>query len=223
MHPPLDQDRIEKFLSALGRESKVKVKVHLAGGAALVWLALKTETEDVDLSVDAKAEDLPAFMAALRTVQDRLQVAVEERSPADFVPLPSGARERATWVAKFGMIDVYLYDAVSTVLAKVHRGTDADFADVLAMIKRGLVTREALQKGYEEILPKMGAESLKQDPPPPTGGRKEAVNPAVARGEGAVAPQAPAGSEASPPLPSAKADPARLRRGYEELLRRLES
>ncbi len=221
MPAPVDQDRIEKFLSALGREVRVKVKVYLSGGAALVWLALKPETQDIDIACDAKPDELPVFTEAVRAVRERLQADVEERSPADFLPLPSGHKERATWVAKFGTIDVFLYDAVSTVLAKVHRGTDGDFADALAMMKRGLVSRDVLQKAYDEILPKMGTESLKQDPPPPTGGRKEAVNPAVARGEGAVAPQAPAGSEASPPLPAAKADPARLTRGYEELLRRL--
>lgn len=160
MRPPVDQDRIEKFLSALGRELKVKAKVYLSGGAALVWLALKPETQDIDIACDVKPEELPVFTDVLRGVKERLQTEVEQHSPADHLPLPTGHKERATWVAKFGAIDVFLYDAVSTVLAKVHRGTDADFADVLAMMKRGLASREVLQKAYDEILPKMGDASL---------------------------------------------------------------
>ena len=68
------------------------------------------------------------------------------------------------WVGRFGRVDVFHYDLVASALSKIERGHESDLDDVEALLKSGHLKREELRKGYEEVLPRMGKESLKQDP-----------------------------------------------------------
>ena len=164
MRPPVDRRRIEEFLEALGREVGVPARVYLVGGTTVVWLGLRASTLDIDLAVEGGAAAHSAVIGAVRNLKERLDVNVEEVSPADFIPLPSGAETRAVWVGRFGRVDVFHYDLVASALSKIERGHESDLDDVEALLKSGHLKREELRKGYEEVLPRMGKESLKQDP-----------------------------------------------------------
>jgi len=52
----------------------------------------------------------------------------------------------------------------STALSKIERGTEQDFADVLALLAARRIDWERLASRFREILPQFGARSLKQDP-----------------------------------------------------------
>jgi hypothetical protein len=164
MRPPVDRDRIEAFLVALGRAVRHPVRFYLVGGTTVVWLHLRAQTIDIDFTAMMDPKVHGEFIDAVRRLKDEMKINVEEVSPADFIPLPSGHEQRAIWVGRYGTIDVFHFDLVSTALSKIERGTAGDFEDVVELVRYGELKREELRRGYEEILPRMGRESLKQDP-----------------------------------------------------------
>lgn len=164
MRPPVDRSRLEAFFDALGRSVRVPARLYVVGGASVVWLGLRPKTIDIDIAYDVAPGDRGAFVEALRRLKDEMQVNVEEADPGHFLPLPSGHAERARWIGRYGTVDVYHFDLLSTALAKVHRGSETDFADVEALLAAGHVSLGALDGACREILPRMARESLRGDP-----------------------------------------------------------
>lgn len=162
--PAVDAQRIELFLDALGREADVAGQVYLVGGSTLVYAGLRAQTIDIDLTYDLAAADHTKFVTAVRRLKDRLQVNVEEVSPADFIPLPRGSRDRARYVGRYGRLEVYHFDPYSTALSKIERGREEDFHDVVALLDSGWLEWDRLAELFNEVLPRMATESLKGDP-----------------------------------------------------------
>jgi hypothetical protein len=160
----VDQARITEFLRRLGEHSRVAGRIYLVGGATVVFEGYRSRTLDIDLTVEATPADEERLLRALRELKDTFSVNVELVSPGDFIPLPSGYRERSEFVARYGGLDVFHFDLYSTALAKIERGTEQDFADVLALLKGGRIEWARLEQCFAEILPSFGRRSLKQDP-----------------------------------------------------------
>lgn len=164
LRPPVGASEIRRFLDALGREFHGQARLCLVGGASLVFEGLRTETLDIDISIEVEPAEHGRLIQAIRALKDRLHVNVAEANPADFIPLPTGARHRDEWIGEFGRIQVYHFDPYSTALSKIDRGTDKDLADVEALLRAKRIDFETLRRCYEEILPRFGQESLRQDP-----------------------------------------------------------
>ena len=140
-------------------------RVHLVGGSCLVYEGLKPATVHVDLDIRETPEgDHGRLLQAIRQLKEELDLNVEEASPADFIPLPSGARERARLLARHGHVDFFHYDPYSTALSKIDRGQERDFEDVLDMLEGGWIEWAALASYHAEVLPKLETKSLKSDP-----------------------------------------------------------
>ena len=97
-------------------------------------------------------------------MKDELGINVEEASPNDFIPLPTGYRERSRFIGRYGQVDVFHFDLYSTALSKIERGTAEDFSDVLALLHHGQIEMSALESYFIEILPRFATASLKGDP-----------------------------------------------------------
>ncbi len=164
MRQSVDQERITEFLRRLGEHSRVAGRVYLVGGATIVFEGYRSRTLDIDLTLEAAPADEEKLLRALRELKDTFSVNVELVSPGDFIPLPAGYRERSTFVGRFGGLDVFHFDLYSTALAKIERGTEQDYADVLALLKGRRIAWATLEQYYREILPSYGVRSLKQDP-----------------------------------------------------------
>jgi len=160
----VDQQRILEFLRRLGEHSRVSGRVYLVGGATVVFEGYRSRTLDIDLTLETSPADEERLVRSLRELKDRLSVNVELVSPADFIPLPSGYRERSEFVGRFGGLDVFHFDLYSTALSKIERGTEQDYADTLALLKGQRIAWATLQQCFDEILPHFGRRSLKQDP-----------------------------------------------------------
>ena len=184
LRPPVGASEIRRFLEALGKEFHGRATLFLVGGATLVCEGLRAETLDIDLAIEVEPAEHGRLIQAIRALKDRLQVNVEEANPADFIPLPSGARDRGEWIGEFGQIQVYHFDLYSTALSKIDRGTDKDLADVEALLGARRIEFSTLKRCYEEILPRFGLESLRQDPERLK--RHFAVIESRVRGSGAV-------------------------------------
>lgn len=143
-----DDARIRRFLRALGASVEDETVVYLTGGATAVLEGWRGTTVDVDVRIEPESD---AVLRALARLKDELAINVELASPADFVPLPSGWRERSPFVAREGSVTVRHFDLEAQALAKLERGHDRDLADVRAMLERGLVDPAALRAAFEEI------------------------------------------------------------------------
>jgi hypothetical protein len=160
----VDQKRIEQFLQQLGRQFKKPGQVYLVGGTSVVYEGLRQQTLDIDLTFDIANEDHSAFIATVRKLKEKLSLNVEEVSPADFIPLPAGYKERSQFINRYGQLNVFHFDLYSVALSKIARGAEEDFADVLALLQTGRLEMSQLTQYFVEILPRFATHSLKQDP-----------------------------------------------------------
>jgi hypothetical protein len=131
-----DAERIHRFLRALGREADADGACYLTGGASAVLIGWRESTIDVDIRLEPETDSL---LRAIALLKDRLSINVELASPADFIPVPPGWRDRSVFVRREGGLTFYHFDLYSQALAKLERGHDRDLGDVQAMLERGLV------------------------------------------------------------------------------------
>jgi hypothetical protein len=88
-------------------------------------------------------------------LKNELFLNVELASPADFIPLPEGWRERSPFVAREGRVSFGHFDPLSQALAKLERDHARDRTDVAALLEHGLVERRRLLEAFGEIEPEL--------------------------------------------------------------------
>jgi hypothetical protein len=147
-----DQDRLRRFMRALGTEAAAEGSVFFTGGATAVLLGWRATTIDADILV---VPDTDQLLGLLPRLKEELNLNVEIASPAHFLPELPGWRERSRFIAREGRVDFFHYDFYAQALSKVLRGYDRDLLDVGAMIDRGLVERQALLRHFEAIEPRL--------------------------------------------------------------------
>jgi len=163
LRPPVDHNRIKQFFERLAEKFRRPGRIYMVGGTSLVFEELRQHTVDIDVVIEVSPTDHSELIAAIRELKDALPVNVEEASPGDFIPLPAGYESRHAFVERFGTIDVLHFDLYSTSLSKIERGRTQDLEDVLALLRAGKIDWPQLVGYFQEILPKMGTHSLKQD------------------------------------------------------------
>jgi len=164
LRSPANQGDIRRFLRRLGDEFRGAGRLYLVGGTTLVLEGYRQQTIDLDIVFDVNPAQADEFVRVVRELKDRLNVNVEEASPADFIPLPAGYADRHVYVGRFGQLDVFHFDLYSVALSKIERGREGDYADVITLLQNGRLDWGRLEDYYREILPEMGRRSLKQDP-----------------------------------------------------------
>lgn len=160
----VDRARIELFLQRLGEQFRRPARIYLVGGTTVVFEAIRQQTVDIDLVLEVSSADHGELIQAIRELKNSLSINVEEASPGDFIPLPAGYENRHEFVGRFGSLDVLHFDLYSTALSKIERGRVQDIEDVLALLRAGRIKWDKLKEFFDEILPRMGKESLRQDP-----------------------------------------------------------
>src|SRR5690242_14004817 len=136
--PEVDRSRIEHFLRALGQAFRHPARLSIVGGTSLVYEGLRQSTLDIDYAVEVENAYHGDLMRQIARLKDQLAVNAEEAAPGDFIPLPSGWRERARFIGRFGELDVFHYDPVNTAVSKLARGHEQDLADVRLLLRAGL-------------------------------------------------------------------------------------
>src|SRR5579871_3474376 len=150
---------IDAFLAELGRRFAGQGALYLAGGSMFVYQGLRPRTLDIDYRVELTAGDDAQFIQALRAAQRVVNLNVEPASPADFIPLPAGWRERSRFLVQAGGLAVYAFDPLSTALAKIERGQERDIEDVLALCRTGVLSVDQIAQSFEEIAPRIETEA----------------------------------------------------------------
>lgn len=159
---PTTRPRIELFLRELGRRYRGGGRLYLVGGTQMVYAGFRGQTEDIDYTVQLEG-DHQEFVVAVRSLIRDLHISVEPAGPGDFIPLPGGWDERSRFIGRYGRLDVFTFDPVSTALSKIERGSSRDIDDVLALLRRGTIDLQELRAAFEEIVPRLETESLRVD------------------------------------------------------------
>lgn len=164
MREQVDRQRIETFLQQLGRIFSRRGRLYLVGGTTLVYEGLRAQTLDIDITFVIANEDHSRFVQVVRELKESLSLNIEEASPAEFIPLPTGYEARSEFIGRYGQLDVFHFDLYSTALSKIERGTENDYADVLSLLRSGRLELGQLTAFFEEILPQFATRSLRRDP-----------------------------------------------------------
>ncbi len=160
----VDARTLETFLQRLGQCFHHQAALYLVGGTSLLLAAGKMSTFDIDVQVQTENQHYSQFIRCLRTVSRDLGVPVELASPEQFIPLPAGFQDRRQFVGRYGSLDVFHFDFYSIALAKVHRGNEKDFDDVVRMVQTGLISITVLESYLEQILPEYEYHQPSADP-----------------------------------------------------------
>ena len=150
MRPPVQIEKLEAVMSAMGRTVKSPGRIYLTGGATALLHGWRPMTVDVDLKADPEPAGL---FEAIALLKDTLAVNIELASPSDFIPELPLWRERSLFIARHGLIDFYHYDPYSQALSKLERGHSRDLSDVAAMLHSGLIRRDLLFQHFLQIEP----------------------------------------------------------------------
>jgi hypothetical protein len=147
-----DADRVRPFMRALGQAARVDGACYLMGGTTAVLIGWRATTLHVHIELEPDQDEV---LRALPSIKDKLALNVDLASPANFIPLPSGWRERSLFVGRDGHLSFKHFDLYSQALAKLERSHAQDVEDVRAMLDRGLVEAEQLRACFEEIEPEL--------------------------------------------------------------------
>lgn len=149
----VDARTLETFLERLANCFRHPATLYLVGGTSLLLAANKNSTFDIDIQFSTDDRHHAEFIRCLRTVSRELGVPVELASPEQFIPLPAGFTDRRQFVKRYGLLEVFHFDFYSIALAKIHRGNEKDFDDVVRMVESGLIELAVLASYLEQILP----------------------------------------------------------------------
>lgn len=147
-----DSTRIEQFMRALGRATRVECRVYLTGGATAVLHGWRASTIDIDIKLIPDRDEL---LREIPRLKEELDLNVELAAPSDFIPVPDGWEERSPFIRREGKISFHHFDPVAQALSKAERGHTQDLLDVREMIAGGLVdTADAIAQ-FEKIEPEL--------------------------------------------------------------------
>jgi hypothetical protein len=164
MRPPIDRLRVHHFLVKLGIAFSHPARLYLVGGTTMVYEGLRDQSLDIDITFEMADEHEAEFARVIQRLKEDLQLNIEQSSPGDFIPLPSGWKERAKFIGRFGQIETFHFDLYSTALSKIERGREGDYQDVLALLGSGQIAIAELRAAFENIMPRIERESLKRNP-----------------------------------------------------------
>lgn len=139
-------------MHALGEAARTDGECYLIGGATAVLLGWRATTVDVDIKLEPEQDEV---LRAIPHIKETLAINVELASPADFIPLPQGWRDRSAPIAREGRLSFRHFDFYSQALAKLERGHAQDMEDLRAMSSRRLIERDRLGAYFSEIEPEL--------------------------------------------------------------------
>jgi len=138
----LDAETVQVFLRTLGARQTEPAELQLLGGCALILLGNERTTLDIDyVGDDMKGT---AFQRTIDEVAAELHVHADAVPIDRFVPVPPDAMSRRVFIARHGLMDVYVIDPYIIALSKLDRGLDSDIGDVRFLTVSGRIDLDQL-------------------------------------------------------------------------------
>lgn len=147
----VETSNLHRFLNELGQQYPAPAILFLLGGSALRLLGSSRPTLDIDYIGDDLRKD--HFQQVIKDVAHALQLDIEAVPIDQFVPILSGAEERALPVGRFGEVDVYIFDPYTIAFSKLDRGFDTDIADIVFLARSHLIDLTRLESMIAGVLP----------------------------------------------------------------------
>ena len=141
-------DQLTGFLTRLGERFPHPAAIYIFGGSAILWLGGQRHTGDIDFTA---APSSAALREAIAQTATELDLDLEESSPAEFMPLPTGAETRHELIGTFGQIRAYLFDPYSMAVMKIDRAFETDMEDVAFLVAAGRIDLSALERYVEDV------------------------------------------------------------------------
>jgi hypothetical protein len=152
MRAETDREKIERFMTALGKSVRGGGRIYFTGGGTAVLYGWRGTTIDLDLKADPEP---PHFFEALAELKETIDLNVELAAPDDFIPELPGWRDRSIFIARRSALEFFHYDLYSQAIAKIERGHARDLDDVQAMLAGHLIERAKLQDLFHAIEPRL--------------------------------------------------------------------
>ncbi|MGH2729273.1 MAG: DUF6036 family nucleotidyltransferase [Actinomycetota bacterium] len=145
-------ERVERFITELGRVVRETVSVYFTGGVTAILHGWRDATIDIDLKTVPESDEV---LRAIPKLKESLAINVELAAPDHFIPELPGWRERSLLIRREGSVTFFHYDLYSQALAKIERGHSQDLKDVRHILAEGLVDREILRELFVRIEPEL--------------------------------------------------------------------
>lgn len=152
MRPPLDKERLTKFLKEFGNKIPGEGSIYLTGGATALLHGWREMTVDVDIKADPEPQ---GYFESIAELKDSFPINIELASPELFIPTLPDWKQRSLFIARHGNIDFYHYDLYSQAIAKLERGHSRDIDDVESMFQNELLDPSFLLDLFAQIEPKL--------------------------------------------------------------------
>jgi hypothetical protein len=152
MRPPLDKERLIRFLEEFGTKIPGEGSIYLTGGATALLHGWREMTVDVDIKADPEPQ---GYFESIAKLKDSFPINIELASPELFIPALPDWKQRSLFIARHGKIDFYHYDLYSQAIAKLERGHARDIDDVESMFQNELLDPSFLLDLFTQIEPKL--------------------------------------------------------------------
>lgn len=139
-----------KFIEEFAKEQGEVVELLIIGGLAMSLYGIPRFTNDIDGEIKCGEQ---FFYDLIRHLNKKgiVNNLSDNVSGWGIIPLPEGYIERAEKVYKSNNLVVKILDPADFVISKILRGTEEDFRDSLAVIKKYKISKESLIERKELI------------------------------------------------------------------------
>lgn len=139
-------ERIEKFTY----DKKKKIELILVGGLALSYYGIPRATLDIDAEIKCDGTAYIGLLEYLKKEGFASNIS-ENISGWGIIGLAQGYRKRAKTVYKARYLTLKILEPLDFVFSKLLRGTEEDFRDITAVIKKFQISRTQIEKRVKLI------------------------------------------------------------------------
>jgi len=132
-------DKIEAF----AKSKKESIGLLVVGGLAMDFYGIPRYTIDIDAEIKCSNKIYFELIEYLRKENISFNIG-ENISRWGIIPLPTNYMERAKNVYQSEYLTILILDPVDFVYSKLLRGTEEDFNDAAAVIRKYNITRDSL-------------------------------------------------------------------------------
>jgi hypothetical protein len=148
MRDDVDVEKLQAFMSEVGKLAEGPGRVYLVGGATALLYGIRPQTIDIDIKLDPEPR---AIFEGIALIKERLRVNVELASPDQFIPPIPGWQDRSVFIGLKGQVEFFHYDPYGQALAKIQRGHARDLEDARAFVRLKLIEPSKLSACFEQI------------------------------------------------------------------------
>ena len=140
------QDYVKSYIDkieAFAKSKKESIGLLVVGGLAMDFYGIPRYTIDIDAEIKCSNKIYFELIEYLRKENISFNIG-ENISRWGIIPLPTNYMERAKNVYQSEYLTILILDPVDFVYSKLLRGTEEDFNDAAAVIRKYNITKDSL-------------------------------------------------------------------------------